>query len=108
MNRLRRCPANGRVLAVGCGLSVANLYYAQPLLAELARAFDVPPSRMGLAATLSQVGYGLGLLFFVPLGDALERRGLILTMLLAVTAALLAVAFRRAMRGSRSPALPWG
>src|SRR4051812_45148001 len=49
-------------LAVGCGLAVANLYYAQPLLADLARSFDVPADRMGLAATLSQVGYGLGLL----------------------------------------------
>ncbi len=81
------------VLAVGCGLAVANLYFAQPLLAELADAFGVPASRMGLAATLAQVGYGLGLLVFVPLGDVLERRGLILTMLAAVTAALLAVAF---------------
>src|SRR4051812_44625538 len=47
---------------------------------------------MGLAATLGPVGYGLGLLFFVPLGDVLERRGLILAMLLAVAASLLAVA----------------
>src|SRR4051812_28709226 len=47
---------------------------------------------MGLAATLGPVGYGLGLLFFVPLGDVLERRGLILAMLLAVAAALVAVA----------------
>ncbi|MFO0929684.1 MAG: MFS transporter [Gemmataceae bacterium] len=80
------------VLAVGCGLAVANLYFAQPLLAELAEAFDVPAGRMGLAATLAQVGYGLGLLFFVPLGDAVERRGLIVAMLLAVAAALVAVA----------------
>src|SRR5262245_37748001 len=71
------------MLAVGCALAVANLYYAQPLLAELAGAFGVTPGRMGLAATLGQVGYGLGLLLIVPLGDALERRGLILTMLLA-------------------------
>src|SRR4051794_34482911 len=80
------------VLAVGCGLAVANLYFAQPLLAGLADQFGVPPGRMGLAATAGQVGYGLGLLFFVPLGDVLERRGLILTMLLAVAASLLAVA----------------
>src|SRR4051812_942143 len=80
------------VLAVGCGLAVANLYFAQPLLADLAREFGVPAGQMGLAATLSQVGYGLGLLLIVPLGDALERRGLIVAMLLAVTGALLAVA----------------
>jgi predicted MFS family arabinose efflux permease len=87
------------VLAAGCGLAVANLYYAQPLLANLAGEFDVPAGRMGLAATLAQVGYGLGLLFFVPLGDVLERRGLILAMLLAVSASLLAVAL--------SPSFAW-
>jgi predicted MFS family arabinose efflux permease len=80
------------VLAVGCGLAVANLYFAQPLLALLAGEFSVSARQMGLAVTLGQVGYGLGLLFFVPLGDVLERRGLILAMLLAVAAALLAVA----------------
>src|SRR5205807_8837144 len=72
------------VLAIASGMAVANLYYAQPLLAHLADAFEVPAGRMGLAATLAQVGYGLGLLFFVPLGDVLERRGLILALLLAV------------------------
>src|SRR5262249_10202052 len=61
--------------------------------------FGVPAGRMGLAVTLGQVGYGLGLLFFVPLGDRVERRGLILTMLLAVAASLLAVAL--------SPSYPW-
>ncbi len=80
------------VLAVASGVAVANLYYAQPLLAELATTFRVPADAMGLAATLAQVGYGFGLLFLVPLGDVLERRGLILTLLAAVTAALLAVA----------------
>src|SRR5262245_50854713 len=87
------------VLAAGCGLAVANLYFAQPLLAGLAEEFGVSAGRMGLAATLGQVGYGLGLLFFVPLGDALERRRLILTMLLAVAGSLLAVAL--------SPGFAW-
>src|SRR5207302_4901083 len=87
------------VLAVASGVAVANLYYAQPLLPELASAFRVPADTMGLAATLAQVGYGLGLLFLVPLGDVLERRGLILGLLAAVTVALLAVAF--------SPSFPW-
>jgi predicted MFS family arabinose efflux permease len=87
------------VLAVASGVAVANLYYAQPLLAGLATTFRVPADTMGLAATLAQVGYGLGLFFLVPLGDILERRGLILGLLAAVTTALLAVAF--------SPSFPW-
>ncbi len=80
------------VLAVGAGVAVANLYYAQPLLADLATRFGVGDRAMGLAAALSQVGYALGLLLFVPLGDAVERRRLVLVMLLLVTAALLATA----------------
>ena len=80
------------VMAVGCGLSVANLYYSQPLLVEMARDLKVPPTRMGMVSALSQVGYTLGLLLFVPLGDLLERRRFVLVMLGAVTLALLAVA----------------
>src|SRR3954471_860089 len=79
-------------MAVGCGLAVANLYYAQPLLADMGRYFGTTDRRMGLVAMLSQVGYALGLLLFVPLGDRLERRSFILTMLGAVTVALLGVA----------------
>jgi predicted MFS family arabinose efflux permease len=81
-----------RAMAVGCGLAVANLYYAQPLLADMAGDFAVSDRRMGLVAMLSQVGYAAGLLLFVPLGDRLERRSFILAMLGAVTVALLGVA----------------
>ncbi len=80
------------VLTVGCGVAVANLYYAQPLLAAMAGDFGVSDGRMGLAATLAQVGYALGLLLFVPLGDILERRRLIVVMLVLVTAVLVATA----------------
>ncbi|WP_422927113.1 MFS transporter [Singulisphaera sp. PoT] len=79
-------------MAAGCGLAVANNYYAQPLLAAMGREFDVPDRRMGLISMASQVGYAAGLLLFVPLGDLRERRSQILTMLGAVTVALVAVA----------------
>jgi len=80
------------IMAVGCGLSVANLYYNQPLLALIAGDFSVSARQAGLISTLGQVGYGLGLLLFVPLGDLLERRRLILVMLGATTIALAATA----------------
>ncbi len=79
-------------MAISCGLAVANLYYVQPLLADMAGEFAVTDRRMGLVAMLSQIGFATGLLLFVPLGDRLERRAFILIMLGAVTVALLAVA----------------
>jgi predicted MFS family arabinose efflux permease len=80
------------VLAVASGLTVANLYYNQPLLREMGRSVGTSGGRAGLFSALAQVGYALGLLLFVPLGDIRERRGLILALLAAVTVALVAVA----------------
>ncbi|RYG19045.1 MFS transporter [bacterium] len=79
-------------LAVGCAVSVSNLYYLQPLLAQVAADFRVSEGQAGLAATLSQVGYGLGILTIVPLGDIRERRALALTTLGATTLLALAMA----------------
>ncbi len=79
------------VLALACGATVANLYYAQPLLHTLGRAFGVSPGVTGLIVTVTQLGYVLGLALLVPLGDLLERRRLI-TLTLLVAAAAQAVA----------------
>jgi predicted MFS family arabinose efflux permease len=64
--------------AVTCGLSVANIYYAQPLLDAMARDLDIAPAAIGIVVTLTQVGYALGLMLIVPLGDLMDRRRLIL------------------------------
>jgi len=108
------------LLAVAAGVAVANIYYAQPLLADMGRQFGVTDRRMGLVAMLSQVGYAAGLLLFVPLGDLLERRSFILGMLGAVTFALLGVAAapparltpeqQKALRdaGDRAESRGWG
>jgi predicted MFS family arabinose efflux permease len=79
------------LLAFACGASVANLYYAQPLLGALGRAFSVSQGTATVIVTVTQVGYALGLAFFLPLGDLLENRRLAWRTLL-VTAAGLAVA----------------
>ncbi len=79
-------------MAVGLGLAVANIYYNQPLLADMGRYFGVSDRRMGLVSMLTQVGFATGLLLFVPLGDRLERRSFILVMLGAVVVALIGVA----------------
>ena len=81
-------------MAVSCGLVVANIYYNQPLLAAIGRTFRLSDSSASLVATATQVGYTLGMLFVVPLGDMLERKRLILIMLLGAAGcmALAAVA----------------
>ena len=78
-------------MAVICGVSVANLYYIQPLEAQIAASFHVSQNAAGIAAMLTQIGYALGLLLFVPLGDMAERRSVILRMLVLVAASLLTV-----------------
>jgi hypothetical protein len=63
-------------LAFACGASVANLYYAQPLLGLIRHSFGISSGTAALAVTLTQVGYALGLALLLPLGDLLEDRKL--------------------------------
>ncbi|GAA3792792.1 MFS transporter [Streptomyces chiangmaiensis] len=78
------------LLAVASGMSVANLYYAQPLLSSLRDVFHVSAATAGMLITLTQVGYVIGMLFLVPLGDRLEKRTLITALLIVTTLALVA------------------
>jgi predicted MFS family arabinose efflux permease len=77
------------LLTVATGASVANLYYNQPLLSDIAHTFGATPRGAGSIATLTQAGYAVGMLLFVPLGDIVERRRLITTLLCVVAVALL-------------------
>ncbi|KIQ66008.1 MFS transporter [Kitasatospora griseola] len=79
------------LLAVSTGMTVANLYYAQPLLAKLAEVFHVGATTAGALVTVTQIGYVLGMLFLVPLGDRVEKRRLV-ALLLVVTTVAMAVA----------------
>ncbi len=81
------------LMALTCGLVVANIYYNQPLLAAIGRTFHITDSRASLVATATQVGYTLGMVLVVPLGDMLERKSLILWMLGAAAVCLGAAAF---------------
>ncbi|WEG74463.1 MFS transporter [Vagococcus intermedius] len=77
------------IMALVCGISIASLYYVQPLEGMIASELGIQVGQMGLAPTLSQVGYALGLLFIVPLGDIFERKKLIIFMLSLVSIVLL-------------------
>jgi predicted MFS family arabinose efflux permease len=81
------------VLAFACGASVANLYYAQPLLDLISRSFGVDRDAATLVVTVTQIGYALGLALLLPLGDLLENRKLASRTLIVTAAALTLAAF---------------
>ncbi|QBD82241.1 MFS transporter [Ktedonosporobacter rubrisoli] len=91
--------SNGLVflMALACCLCAANLYYIQPLLVSIAQDFSVQESSVGFIATLSQLGYALGLLLIVPLGDVLNRRDLITISLVGVCLSCIAIALAPSM-----------
>jgi predicted MFS family arabinose efflux permease len=80
------------LLALATGLIVANMYYAQPLAGPISAALGMSPAAAGLVVTLTQVGYVVGLLLIVPLGDLLENRRLICTVIGVGALALLGAA----------------
>jgi predicted MFS family arabinose efflux permease len=71
------------ILAVTAGTAVANLYYSQPMLALIADSFN-EAGRIGLIAMCTQIGYTIGLVLLVPLGDRVNRRNLILALCLLI------------------------
>ncbi|CAP54936.1 MFS transporter [Gluconacetobacter diazotrophicus] len=80
------------LLATACGLSVANVYYAAPMLDEIAHNLGVAPALIGSIITATQVGYGLGLIGIVPLGDLISSGRLVLIQGLTAAAGLVAAA----------------
>lgn len=87
------------IMAAAGGIAVANLYYNQPMLPEIGRSFGVAANVTALLAMLTQIGYALGLFLFVPLGDVVDRRRLVLGLLFGIIASLVALAF--------APSLVW-
>lgn len=81
------------LLATACGIIVANLYYAQPLIGVISNEIGLSNSSAGLIVTLTQIGYVVGLLFLVPLGDIVENKKLILILLFLSAFALISMVF---------------
>lgn len=79
-------------MAIACGLIVANIYYAQPLIGPISTSLGLSPEAAGLIVTMSQIGYGLGLLLIVPLGDLYENKKLVLSCVGLCALALLGAA----------------
>ena len=78
-----------RLLALTCGVTIASVYYAQPLLHTIAGNLRISPSAAAVVVTATQSGFAVGLVLVVPLGDIIARRPLI-TALLAIDAVALA------------------
>jgi predicted MFS family arabinose efflux permease len=76
------------ILAIATGLAVASNYYAQPLLPEISSSLHLSAAVAGLIVTAAQIGYALGLVFLLPLGDLLERRRLVVTLAVVSSLAL--------------------
>ncbi len=85
-------PALTLLLAITCGVTVANLYYNQPLLAEISRGLHVSQSAAASVTTMTQLGYALGILLFIPLGDRLRRKPLVMLLVALTILSLLAAA----------------
>ncbi|MBT2548942.1 MFS transporter [Arthrobacter sp. ISL-65] len=87
MTRLRTI-----VFAIAAGLAVGNLYWAQPLIEEIARSLDVSSAAAASLVTVTQIGYALGIFLIVPLGDVLNRKRMIPLILGLSAIALLGAA----------------
>lgn len=77
-------PGTILLMAVAAGVCVANIYYNQPILKEMAATLGASDAEIGRTAMLSQLGYGLGMFFLIPLGDMVNRKKLILGLLFSL------------------------
>lgn len=83
------------LLAFACGIVVANIYYAQPLIDMIGPAVGLGPRDASAIVSLTQLGYAAGLLLLVPLGDLVENRLLVVLTIAASIPALLLAAVAR-------------
>jgi predicted MFS family arabinose efflux permease len=79
-------------MAVAAGTAAANVWYSQPMLGVIGREFGAGAAQMALIPTATQIGYALGIVLLLPLGDRMDRRALILRQFVALIAAQLAAA----------------
>ncbi len=77
------------MLAVACGLAVANANYAQPLLVDIGGSLDLPGSTLGLIPALTQLGVSVGIAFLLPLGDVMPVRRLLTVTIIIQAVSLL-------------------
>lgn len=77
------------LMAIAAGITVANIYYNQPILKEMAISLRATEVEIGRVSMFSQLGYGLGMFFLIPMGDMLNRKKLILLLMAALAFVLI-------------------
>jgi predicted MFS family arabinose efflux permease len=85
------------LMSFAVGVMAANIYYTQPILSLIAESLHLRADASGLVMTLTQIGYGLGVLFVIPLGDLFENKKLILIMIGITIIAELTLGFSKAV-----------
>jgi predicted MFS family arabinose efflux permease len=81
------------VMAIAAGVCVANIYYNQPILNDIARSLHITETQAGNISVITQAGYGAGLFFLTPLGDKVNRKKLIILLQILLLVALVAMTF---------------
>jgi predicted MFS family arabinose efflux permease len=81
------------IMTITTGFVVANIYYNQPLLSDIAHTYHINSAKAGQVAVFTQIGYAIGLLFIVPLGDMFERKRLMLIDFIFMVGSLLVAAW---------------
>ncbi|MEC3435137.1 MFS transporter, partial [Bacillus cereus] len=79
------------LFAIACGMAVANIYFAHPLLDSLSNEFKISHSTIGIVITITQVCYAIGLLLLVPLGDLLNQKRLIIVQMVLSVIVLIVI-----------------
>lgn len=85
------------MMAVMAGVAVANLYYCQPLLNMIREDLQLSEFQVNLMPVCTQVGYALGLLFIIPMGDMYNRRKTMMWCAFTLMVSLLSIAFARSI-----------
>ena len=80
------------IMTIATGLIVANLYYNQPLLDDMARTFHVSKAKVGQVSILTQLGYAVGMFFLAPLADMVKRKRLMIIIFVFIVLSLLTTA----------------
>lgn len=94
-------PLGWQVLAmsVTTGVTIANVYYCQPILSQIAGSLALTDVQIGILPALTQAGVGLGLLFLAPLGDMVDRKKLIICLEVLLSITLVGMAVSESLAG---------